>query len=380
MAILVSDVLTRIRDAHPLFHQSRVTNAVLVRALSNYEGTLLGKALLRDRTYLAQQASIVFATESATSGAGTGGFPSTVANDGTISRASLPTGSAQELDTSNATVLVAEFVPSASTTTSVTKSGATWTTNAYVNAVLEVTAGTGVGQRRYLTANTGTVASWATALTTPLDSTSLVRIVQVSATDPEDVGVVTAMPATDTRVAYLTKMDTNGVAYLDLTDPLVATFDRGIPLPTHKHLLGGTVRLDASTTPLPNQTYPLTLTTYDGRSDWHGDYGAYVLNRQLFLCGDDTDWQDVTSIDLRYVPEPPALTAVTDYFLLPDHAESALIAQGAYVAAMRVQALEGMDTVNLAALAQERDRAETAYLSEVAANLRAVSRRVHEAW
>lgn len=379
MALLVSDILTRIRDAHPLFHRSRVTDAVLVRALDNYQGTLLGKALLRDRTYLAQQASIVFSTQSG-SGAGTGAFPSTVANDGTVSRATPPTGSAQELDTSNATVLVAEFVPSASTTTSVTDSGAAWTTNAYVNAVLEVTAGTGVNQRRYLTANTGTVASWTTALTTPLDSTSLVRIVSVSATDPEDVGVVTAMPATDTRVAYLTKLDANGVAYLDLTDPLVATFDRGVPLPTHKHLLGGTVRLDASATPLPNQTYPLTLTSYDSRNDWHGDYGAYVLNRQLFLCGDSTDWQDVTSIDLRYVPEPPTLAAVTDYFLLPDHAASALIAQGAYLAAMRVQALEGMDTVNLAALGMERDRAESAYLSEVAANARGTSRRMREAW
>jgi len=214
-----------------------------------------------------------------------------------------------------------------------------------------------------------------TELTT-LDATSVVRVVSVASSVPEDLGVVTSLPALDSRVGYLIKLDASGVAYIDTTDPLTAVFDRGIPLPPFKHIIGGTVRFTLD----GNDWCPLTLASYAGRYDTLGDYVAYVSGRELFLVGDTTDWGDVQSIDLKYVPDPARLGALTDYFLLPDHAEPALIAQGAFIAGQRVQGLEGMEGPDLALLAQERARAEQDFLSEVAAATRGTQQRMPEAW
>jgi hypothetical protein len=47
---------------------------------------------------------------------------------------------------------------------------------------------------------------------------------------------------------------------------------------------------------------------------------VYLVGSTLYLCGESSDWNDVQSIELRYVPVPPAFTALTDLFLLPDFA------------------------------------------------------------
>ena len=374
-ALLVSDIVTRVRDQHASFARQRVTDAVIVRGLSTFQGQLMTKALLRDRAYLAQSASIFFSGQS-TSGAATGGFPAALANDGTVSRERQPTGYAKDLDLDTGVILVAEFVPSSSTTTTVVKTSAGWTTDAYQSMYLEVVAGTGVDQRRVIASNTSDTLTWTTALTTALDSTSVVRVVSVASSVDQDLSVVTAMPATDTREGYLIKLDANGVAYIDLTDPLVATFDRGIPLPKYKHILGGTVHFESS-----SDYCELTLGDFGSRDDMLGDYCAYIAGRELFLMGDSTDWDQVESIDLRYVPEPPRLAQLTDYFLLPDHAEDVLVAQGAMIAGARVQGLEGMAMPDMTYLMAQRDRAESAFLSEVAAGARAQGiQRLRESW
>lgn len=372
MPIQLQDVITAARDMHPSLHPSRVTNAVLARALTIYQRHLVGRAMLKDRTYLAQQASIIFAQQG-TVGAALGGYPVAVSNSGVISRERPPVGYAEELATANATILVAEFVPASTTTTSITKTAAGWTTNQYVNAYVEVVAGTGLDQRRVITSNTSTVLSFAAFAA--LDATSVVRIVSLAPSVSEEVGVVTQLPAEDQRIGYLVKLDAAGVPYVDLTTPLVATFDRGIPLPMMKHLIGGVVRFT-------DQQWPceLTIVPYMQRADKLGDYTASVMNRQLFIQGSQSDWNTAESIELRYVPEPPALTALTDYFLLPDHASPCLVAHAAYIAGNRVNGLEGLPPVDLALLGEERSRAESAFLSEVGAQMRAATSRIKEAW
>jgi len=375
VALLVSDILVRVRDQHPAFHRSRVTDAVLVRGLSTYQSQLVGKAMLRDATYLTQQASVVFSTQDAT-GAGVGGFAASVANDGTVSRADGPTGSAKELVTSDAVILVAEFVPASTTTTSVTKTSAGWTTNAYTSAYIEVVAGTGVGQLRVLTGNTSDTASWTDALTTPLDTTSVVRIISAATSVPGDLGVVTALPTDATRGGYLIKLDANGTAYIDLTAPIVATFDSGVPLPAAmKMVVGGFVRFTDD-----DFTVPVTVFQYLPDDAPLGCYVVSVMNRQLWVWGGPEDWTNVESIELRYVPEPPRLAQLTDYFLLPDHAEDVLVAQGAMIAGARVQGLEGMAAPDMSYLMAQRDRAESAFLSEVSAQTRATVQRLKEIW
>ena len=353
-----------------------MTNAVLARALTEYQRTLLTKATAKDRAYLAQQASILFQDESANSGAGVGGFPVSVANDGTVSRAEEPTGYAMELATSSAQILVAEFVPASSTPTTLTKTAAGWTVDLYVNKYMEVVAGAGVGQRRVISTNSATVLTWTTALSTALDGSSVVRVISVLSSVPKTTGLVTALPATSTRSAYVMKLTAAGVSYLDATDPLIATYDRGVPLPPLKHLLGGSVRFASG-----QDTCELRLVPYAERQDVIGSlYAAYVMNRELFLIGGVTDWSGVAAIDLRYVPVPPALTALTDYLLLPDHAEPALVAHAAYVAGVRVKGLEGLPDVDLKALVAERDEAEKAFLKDVSMQRQQTISRIREAW
>lgn len=384
MSTTLGTVITSARDRHPAFHRTRVSDAIFARLLSQYQSELIGRAMQRDRTFLAQQASVVFALDDSNAigvrGAGVGGYPVTVASDGTVSLAEGTIGDAKELDLATGTVVVSAFVPSSSTTTSVTKTGAGWTTDAYVNDYLEVTDGAGATQRRVITGNTSDTLSWADALTTALDTTSLVRVVSQATSVPQDFGAVAAFPLVSSRVGYLTKLDANGTAYLDLTSPLVGTVDQGIPLPAAiKHLIGGTVWMaDDATKTTPK---PLRLVTYHARmqrtTQW---YAAYVLNRTLYVVGDATDWNTVASIDLRYVPEPPTFTALTDYLLLPDNAAPAMIAHAAYVAGLRVQGLEGIPPLDLTALLAAKQAAEDAFLREVSLQPRATMSRVQEVW
>jgi len=374
MAITLGTVIVAARDRHPAFHRTRVSDATLARQLGEYQRQLLTKALLRDRSYLAQQASIIFSNQ-ANSGAAIGGFPVDVSNSGVVSRSTQPTGYGQELRPDLGATLVPEFVPASATASSVTKTAAGWTVNAFVGAVLEVTAGTGYGERRTITANTATVASWSTALPILLDTTSLVRIVSIATSVSGEIGVITSLPSQAIRQAYLTKLDASGVAYIDLTDPLYATFDRGIPLPPFKNVLGGSVRFLTQARPVE-----LILITWDARDDWYGWYAAYVMNRQLFLLGGQQDWSTVESIDLRYTPITPALTALTDYFLLPDPAEPVLVAQAAYVAGARVQGLEGISGVDMGLLGMERDEAEKNFLREITAQKQNTTQRIQSVW
>lgn len=374
MAIQLQTVITAARDRHPAFHRSRVTDAVLARALSEYQRQLMSRALRRDRAFLAQQASIIFTAQSLT-GAGVGGFPAEVANDGTVSRAEDVTGFAEQANTDGGVVLVSEFVPSSFTTTSVTKTAAGWTVNAFTNAYLEVTAGKGVGQLRVITTNTATVLNWTTPLTSALDATSVVRVVSVATSVPGDVSVITSNPAEAQRVGYLIKLDATGTAFIDLTDPLTAKFSSGIPLPPTRHLLGGTVRDQAGTV-----IGEICLTTYAERFDAAGFYPVYLLNREVYLVGQSTDWNGVGAIDLRYVPDTPQFTALTDYFLLPQHAEPALVAHAAYVAGARVQGLDGMQGPDMQLLLAERAAAENDFLRDITSQRQVATSRVREVW
>jgi hypothetical protein len=384
VATQLSTVLTAVRDRSRAFSKQNVPDAVLARGLSDYQRRLLSLALQRDPVYLAQVATVIIANSGSsavgTVGANTvatgtqGGFPVSVANDGTVTRDTDTAGSAKELDFADATVLVDEFVPASSTTTTATKTAAGWTVNAYAGDYLDVVAGPGTGQRRLITSNTATVLSWADALTTSLTSASVVRIVAAAESVSETVGVVTTFPTTTMKLGYLTKLDASGTAYLDLTAPLVATIDAGVPLPPFKTLVGGSVRFTADSNSSEPSSIPFAITDYAHRYEPEGQYAGYVMAGQLFLCGTSLTWGDVASIELRYVPEPPALTARTDYFLLPDNAVPALTTYAAQFAALR------SESVDPAPYAAEWKDAERTYLKDVAFSQRAVSRRLRSVW
>lgn len=379
MAFTLGDVITAARDRSAAFHRSKITDAVFARFLTDAQNDCIADASRRVKGFLVQSASIVLATSTAnavgTVGAGTsGGLPGTIDDAGDVTALESPAGSAIEDATSDAVVLVAESVVASATSTTLVKTSAGWTVNAYTDQLVTITGGTGKGQVRSIASNTSDTLTVTDAWTTTPDSTSLFTVV---ASDPEadaDVAVVTQVPATSTRRGYLVKLDASGVPYIDYTEPLVGTYDVGCPLPSHLSILGASVRYGSS-----DRIADLKLQGFAGRLSPIGWPAAWVEGESLFLCGRATDWTDVTSIDVRYVPIAPAFTALTDYFLLPDSAKSYLVAKAAAFAGDRLAGTSEI-TVNVDALHAQAQRAESAFYTSLSSRKAARVSRVKETW
>lgn len=77
------------------------------------------------------------------------------------------------------TVLVAARAVTSATATTLTSTGAGWTPDAYTNQTVQITAGTGQGQRRTIVTNTATALTVTPAWTTTPNTTSRFEIIDV---------------------------------------------------------------------------------------------------------------------------------------------------------------------------------------------------------
>lgn len=363
MSITLGAVITAIRDRHPLFHKTRVTDAVFARFLSDYQNELIGKALARDAGYLSQSVGIAIAFSTAnapgTVGAGTtGGLPGDVSGANIVVSEETAGGLLFPLTGSDdgAVVVVAERVATAATANTISSTGAGRTTNQDLGRLVRITAGKGIGQIRAVASNTA--AQWVVSAnwTTIPDTTSLFEIVTANIGADETLGVVTQLPAVSTRSGYLVRINAQGAPYLDYTQPLTVTLARGVPLPSMLAPIGGTVRYT------DGDEEALELTTYGKRYHARSSPAAYIVSGSLYLCGDENDWTDVQSIELRYAPIAPVFTALTEYFLVPDAARPALIAAAVAFAAQRIDGTEGI-SMSVVGFSELADRSELAYLS-----------------
>lgn len=364
MALTLNDIILGARGAHPAFHKTLVPDASFARFLTGYQRELTAKALERDQSFLAQQMAVGFDLSTSnrvgTVGAGVGGRPID-ADVGILSVVNEPVGTAAEVDVdgSDVVTLVSESVVASATSTTLTKTAAGWTVNAYSNYTVVILSGTGAGQRRTVSSNTATVLTVSQAWTTNPDTTSTFVVVDEVLESDKQFGAVASAPFTASRVGYLVKVNSTGTAYLDYTTPLVAKYDVGIPLPQMHALIGGTVRFTT------DATETLTLVGYESRHDPRAPFAAYVMGNELFLCGGEAEWTDITSLDLRYVPVPPALTALTSTLLLPDMAYTALVNGAAFHAGLRVNGLPDVPKVDVNALALQKAESELAFLRNI---------------
>lgn len=358
MSLLLSDVITSIRDRHAAFHRSRVTNAVIARFLSTYQNTLIGKCVKREKMYLRQSVGIAVSIDAAnapgTAGAGTSGGLPAQDDAGVVDVVQEQAGALVEVE-SDVGIRVAERVVTSVAGQVISSTGAARAVNEDADRLIHITGGKGRGQHRVVASNTSDswtpTASW----TTVPDTTSTVEILDASLEVDEDAGVVTGLPAESSRTGYLVRLDAQGVAYVDYTKPLTVWLDRGVPLPSLLAEIGGTVR---ST---DNCQTELTITSYGSRFRPPQLPAVYIAANQVFLCGDEGDWTDVESIELVYTPIAPRFTALTEYFLVPDAAEPALVAQGAAFAAARVNGVEQIQ-IDVAMFRDDGREAEADYL------------------
>jgi hypothetical protein len=343
MSVTLGEVITAARDRHPAFHPTRVTNAVFARFLSDFQNELIGRAVARDPGFLAQSLGIALNLDAAnapgTVGAGTtGGLPADVIDDALVVSEETAGGLVFPLTSvaEGGVIVVAERVVSVATANTISSTGAGRTVNEDAQRLVHITAGKGLGQVREIASNAA--AQWVLTAdwdTVP-DATSKFTVIAPTIGADETLGVVTALPALSTRRGYLVRLNAQGAPYIDYTQPLSVSVDRGVPLPSMLTPLGGTVRYVGS------ETDELCLTSYRRRLAPPASPAVYVESGSLYLCGDADEWVDVTSIELRYVPVAPVFAALTDYFLVPDAARPAAIEAAAAFAAGRCEGIEGI--------------------------------------
>ncbi|MBA3645296.1 MAG: hypothetical protein H0W63_03890 [Gemmatimonadaceae bacterium] len=352
MAVTVSEVVDAVRDAHPAFSPQNVPDKPLLRHLSDYQQVLAALAFKNNQEFNTQRLIVFFDVDDAnapgTVGAGmTGGFPAVIAEDGTFEIADSEAGLAVELALDSAIVLAGPIVATSASATTLFRFAAGYAVNAYANKLVVITAGRGVDQVRVILSNTAdtlTVGDWtANGNGVIPDDSSVFKIVEpVAALTEGRAAVVTGMIPVEDSVGYLVRLTDAGVPYIDFAKPLVATFEAGIPLPATHRIIGGTVSY--KTGAARERSRDLYLGTFSTRHYTPGRPAAYVMGDELFLCGDENEYEGAESIDIRFVPIPLAFASFSDYILLPT-AKQALVASGARFAARRVEGLgEKIDT------------------------------------
>lgn len=330
MTVLARDVVDAVRLLHPAFGDARTPRGLILRQLSMVQRLMVQKGTQIDPNVFARALSVILAFNTANvpgaAGAGGGGgLPGVSRVDGD-ELTDTPAGALFELLTGeDQPVLVSNFVPTSSTETTIGSAGAGWAVDAFAGKVGLVVAGTGYGSVVEILSNTDELLTLdpEQCLSAPLDGTSIVRVIAGDTGAPGNVLAFTALPALRVQKGWLVKYDSQGVPYIDLDSPLLANVAQGVPLVPNYAILGGTVRLSGNGTPM---TYPFSLTPYGSRLNVHTDrYCGYVQGGELHLIGSQPDWQAVTSIDLRVVPVPPDLLALTDPLMIDEGGRDALI-------------------------------------------------------
>lgn len=393
MTLTLQTIIDAARDRDSSFAKQRVPDAIFARYLTGYQRELVARAHEIRPGIIESQISLVFqpnglALQSplGTIGAGTasglpvvpapnppGGSPLTQAAEQAV-------GNTVELDFANAPVLWPKTVVLSATQNTLTVSPAiVWSTNQFANAYVTITDGTDVFDRQLIISNTGNVLTIAGAgWTTVPDATSLFMILQPQPIVTQETGVALALPAQGKRYAYLVQYDANGNPFLNLANPLIGTFEQGIPLPPHKALLRGTIYFSTNVNPF--DIAPLKIVDVSKRLNAWGMYTAWTDNTNLYLIGQRDDWQTVASIDLRYVPEPQPITQLTDTFVLPDSAYSPLVSAAAWMAAERVYNAPDTPEVDVERYRAIKLDSEQIWLNELGSRFRAQVSYVEEVW
>lgn len=369
MLLTVRQVKDRLRDEYEGATAQVVPGPSLARHLSAYQKELMRKCFLIDGEFKAQQASIVFdfsaANDPATVGRGTtGGLPIVVEDDGDYIVVRARTGSLIEYDFSAGAALVNERQVVGHGANYLDAAGTAWAVDSFADKIVRIVTGRGSGAApRLILSNTATRIVATQNWEIEPDDTSTFEVLEIEPDVTSGLGIATSSNPTRQRTGYLVKEDADGIAYIDYSAPLRATYQTGIPLPPHLKLLGGDVRYAPVGGQEPSPL-PLDLNTHGGRAHDGGLPAAFVMNGELFMSGAERYWREATSIDLRYVPIPPDVLRDTDAFLLSD-AESVLVARAEFFAHKRATALK-IPNADLPSATIGFTSAETNYLNGLA--------------
>lgn len=403
MSLTLQNIIDAARDRDAAFAKQRVPDASFARYLTGYQKELVSRAHEIRPGIIESRISIVLGsvdgllpTVSPLGQIGastTQGLP-VLGGDQEVSTGASPltaildaeVGNTVEIDVANkqgqTVVLVPPTAITATTVNGLTAFGAPgWTVNQFAvpNVYVQILYGTGAGQglASVLSNTAGQLTLDNNWLVQP-DITSVFQIIFAPMIATQETSVVLGLPAYQTRNAYVVKLNAQGQPYIDLTMPLAGTFEQGIPLPQHKALLRGTIYFALNDN--PTQSADLNIVDVSHRLYARGPFACWTDNKNLYLIGQGQDWQNVASIDLRYLPEPPNITALTDVFLLPDSAYTPLVEGAAWFAAKRCMNTQDQENVDIGLYTAAKEKAETVWLNELGTRNRAQVSYIREDW
>jgi len=135
---------------------------------------------------------------------------------------------------------------------------------------------------------------------------------------------------------------------------------------------------------LTPSTQPCTLIaiTPDETREYESDRAWFTVGGQAYFTGYATDWTDVSSVIVTYIPAVTELATESDLLVLPDDAKWALTARLAYSFALRVNGMP-MATeapgsapiqLDISAFSAAAGAAESAWLAQLTDQRRKMSR------
>ncbi len=154
-----------------------------------------------------------------------------------------------------------------------------------------------------------------------------------------------------------------------VTNLPLADFDAGIALPAGVRYIADIVAKEPDTVANP-RTFPVTLINAAQKNAPNGPLAAaWQIGNTLYLRSPASNWQYMGSIAVAYVPTPVELADLNAVIGLPDAGELACVERVAEFMARRGSMDSSAPPVDLTTFASAADRAEAAYIADVANRL-----------
>ena len=155
----------------------------------------------------------------------------------------------------------------------------------------------------------------------------------------------------------------------------LTTWASGVVIPFVYHLLlGGKVEL------IDGARLSFDIVPYGQGEAAYPFYAAWVLGTRLYFKGDANDWTGVVAVHVDYVPTVEQLTALNAHMTLPRSAADAMVESCAAFMAGRAHSDPQLPAIDEAAFIRRAEKAEEAWLLEVAAMKRTQTKTIREVW
>lgn len=328
MSLTGRQIVARARNAHPAFTGEVIPGGVALEYCHAAQRKLIRQIHQADPHYLTKLWVIALlpGENLATVGPGTTGEAPLVPGTATLQRRTVPSGAAA-IEDPDAVPLVAERAATGGSLSTLIDATRAWTVNAFAGKLVQILSGPAIGQVRQILSNTATAVTVLVA--TPFDvapgpDCTYVILPASYLTDGQMAVLQGALPAQVAKLGWLVRLDAQGQPYLDLAAPVTVSIEQGIPLPPNDYVDHGTAVMQVRGSTACRRVQVMHVPPVS-RFQPPRSHCYYVRGQQLFIAPPFSNWSNVVSLEIPYLPQPPALTSADDVLMLPDVCEEAMV-------------------------------------------------------